>query len=562
MTTSRDSGPRPGPRRTTAVRKRPQATPRSPQSELVQEQKYSDHAFRVHRESVEATQKMRNAPSATVADHRAKQNTLAGEAPLTDKDPVAFGWAEDGDGKRFYVGKTSILDESKRALVVNWKSKLGDRYMSAMAGDDQGLAQKRTFTHDAQRILRYSDTHFLDRGHSAARDDARKNAGRAGQGESHESASFTIDDAVLSAMESHRDSKMHDIVATIQADQYRVLTHDPAAMLLIQGGPGTGKTAVALHRLSWLLYNQRGVLEPADVLVVTPNPTLTRYIRDVLPALGDEGIRQIAIQELTRDLAAVRAREMHEVATLKSDIRFRDVIRQGLRQRIGLSGDRLVFRSRAGRGSAHLDGDVVEATYRRYLDLPYLAGRQAFIQQLQAELIDRYPLPRRSTFEETYDVRYFTAQADRVWPSLSPHRFLYELLGSKRRMVMAADQIFPADDAEKLVRTTAAAISDEKWTEADTFLLHEIQAQLSPTSLPRFGHIIIDEAQDLSGMQVQAIKRRSKSGAMTLSGDVAQSTGATRRDSWDSLMEILVDKEPGQSWSHEEVTRKTLRYVY
>ena len=550
------------PRKTTAIRKTSVRKSAVPQPELAQEQKYADNAYEVYLRSLEATQGARNNPSSTAADHRAKLKSLPGEPPLSDRDPIAFGWAEDGKGNRFYVGKTSVLDESKNPLVVNWKSPLGDRYMGAIAGDDRGLAQKRTFTTDARTILSYSDTRF-SKHPMDARDESTPGVSAPDTLE-HTSADSTykIDDAVLSSMESNRDSSMHDIVATIQADQYRVLTHAPDAALLIQGGPGTGKTAVALHRLSWLLYNQQDSLSPSDVLVVTPSPTLTRYIRSVLPSLGDEGIRQIAIQELTREVATVGAQEMRDVSALKSDARFRDVIRHGLRQRIGLIGERLVFRRKASRDTAHLDAAAVEQAYLSYVHMPYLIGRRAFLQHLRNELVDRYPLPRRGSFEDSYDLQTFTAQADRVWPTLSAHRFLHDLLSSKRRLAEASKEIFTDDEVQKLARTTADSLSDEKWTEADTFLLHEVQAQLDPTSLQRFGHIVVDEAQDLTGMQVQAIKRRSKSGAMTLSGDIAQSTGSTRRDSWDSLFTILVDQEPGQSWSIDGVDRKTLKFVY
>lgn len=550
-------------RRTTAVKKTRLA---QKQADLPKEQAYVDHAYQTYLKALDATAAMRSAPSPTNADHRAKRNTLPGEAPLGDKDPVAIGWAEDAQGRRFYVGKASVLDEQKNALVVNWKSKLGDRFMGAMSGDSKDLTQKRTFATRDRRITGYSDTVFVARTPTpadlqSAKADGNDVVSSVDPGDTN-SSSFVLDDSVLTAMEAHRDSSMHDIVATIQADQYRVLTHDPADLLLIQGGPGTGKTAVALHRLSWLLYNQRDTLSPDEVLVVTPNPTLAHYIRDVLPALGDDDIRQLAIEDLTRELSPARVQELRTVSWLKSDARFCPVIRRGLRDRINLAGDRIVIRKRASRETVHLDRATVEKAYESFAQMPYLIGRTAFIAQLQNELVTRYPLPRRSTFEDTFDMQSLTAQADRVWPTLTPHRFLHDLLTSRRRLTRAASPIFTEDEIEQLVRLTAQSVSDEKWTAADTFLLHEVQAQMDPTSLQRFGHIVVDEAQDLTGMQLQALKRRSRSGAMTLAGDVAQSTGSTRRDSWKSLMAILTETEPGQSWRIDRVTRKTLKYVY
>lgn len=538
--------------RTTAVKKSQSA----PLPDLAEEQAYVDHAYETHRQAALATQKVRATPSATPADHRAKSATLSGEARLGPNDPASVGWMEDATGRRYYIGKTTILDEEKTPLVVNWKTPIGGKFLAAMPGDSQGLRSKRSFTTAKNTIRSYSDSHFRS---SAA--EAVDEAPVADQTDA-DGSGFALDDAVLAAMEAHRDSSMHDIVATIQADQYRILSHDPDDILLIQGGPGTGKTAVALHRLSWLLYNQAGALDADDVLVVTPNSTLTAYIRNVLPALGDEGIRQIAVPELGQQFVRAPRHEYSSVGVLKADARMVAVLHRGLQNRIGLSGDQLTVRMPATREVAVLPAHAVNAAAKRFSHLPYLAGRAALAEKLRQELVDRYPLPRRSTFEQTFDVQSFNSQVDRVWPTLSPQQFLRDFFASKRQLTAASDEILSEEDTNLLYRASASSISEEGWTDSDAFLLHEVQAQLDPAKIRRYGHIIVDEAQDLAGMQLQAIKRSSRKGAMTLAGDVAQSTGANRRDSWRSVTDLFTRRPPGQLWSAEAVTRKTLRYVY
>lgn len=538
--------------RTTAVKK----SPSGPLKDLAAEQEYVDHAYATHRQAALATQKARDTPSATPADHRAKTASLSGESRLGPHDPASVGWMEDETGRRHYIGKTTILDQEKTPLVVNWKTPIGGKFLAAMPGDSQGLRSKRSFTTAKNTIRSYSDSHFRTSAHEGGGEPPVEDQTDA------DGSGFALDDAVLAAMDAHRDSSMHDIVATIQADQYRILSHDPDDILLIQGGPGTGKTAVALHRLSWLLYNQAGAQDADDVLVVTPNSTLTAYIRNVLPALGDEGIRQIAISELGQRFVRKPRHEYSSVGVLKADARMVAVLHRGLQNRVGLSGDELTVRMPATREVAVLPAPAVNAAAKRYSHMPYLAGRTALAEKLRQELVDRYPLPRRSTFEQSFDAQSFNSQVDRVWPALSPQQFLRDLFSSKRQLAAASEGILSDEETNLLYRASAPSISEEGWTDSDAFLLHEVQAQLDPAKIRRYGHIIVDEAQDLAGMQLQAIKRSSRNGALTLAGDVAQSTGANRRDSWKSVMDLLTRRPPGQLWSAEAVTRKTLRYVY
>src|SRR5205807_3785671 len=152
-----------------------------------------------------------------------------------------------------------------------------------------------------------------------------------------------VDDFLLEELERDRDRHMRDIVATIQADQYRLITHDPDGMLVIQGGPGTGKTAVGLHRASWLVFTLRERLGRRGVLVVGPNPTFMEYVSHVLPALGEDAVEQRAVSELVEGASGER-RDPPDIARLKGDTRLAEVIGRAVELRLRAEPEGLLLR--------------------------------------------------------------------------------------------------------------------------------------------------------------------------------------------------------------------------
>jgi DNA helicase IV len=251
--------------------------------ELQRERRYFEAAA-VERERMRASLAL--APAAAVnsgAALRLRRETDKLVAKLGDPDdPVAFSRMDSEDGETLYIGHHGIRDETRNVLVVNWKAPAAAPFYRATHRDPHGLRRKRNFTCVGNRVVGFDDVVFAELSASVAELEAGD----------------VPDDALLADLNRDRTGAMQEIVRTIQAAQYDLIRTPLRQLLVIQGGPGTGKTAVALHRISWLLYDNRESLAAADVLIVGPSPTFTRYTRTVLPSLGDLGVAQRAIGQL------------------------------------------------------------------------------------------------------------------------------------------------------------------------------------------------------------------------------------------------------------------------
>src|SRR5947207_2751478 len=244
----------------------------SPDSEeIAQEQAYFDRAHK-HRERRRA---LLGDASGAAANAGAAKRLLAWmkrkESVRPQQEAVAFARIDDEELQPLYIGYEVIADEDHEILVINWKTPAAAPYYEATHDDPRGLVRKRTYVCEGNRIVDFDDVVFRQ----LARDIAALEALNG------------PDSLLLAELERARDGTMRDIVRTIQAAQYDVIRAPMDQVLLIEGGPGTGKTAVALHRVSWLLFNEQDRLAASDVLVVGPHPAFTRYIRTVLPDLGD-----------------------------------------------------------------------------------------------------------------------------------------------------------------------------------------------------------------------------------------------------------------------------------
>jgi DNA helicase IV len=429
------------------------------------------------------------------------------------EDAIAFGRIDfDGNGEAgdtFYIGHNAIWDEdTKDVLVVNWRAEVASPYYAATHKDAQGLVRKRSFFCESNTIVDFDDVVFAE---LAAR------VAALGLAEPEP------DDHLLNELARNRTGEMQEIVRTIQAAQYEVIRARFDQLLLVQGGPGTGKTAVALHRVSWLLYNQSGIGDQ-DVLVVGPNPTLVRYIRSVLPSLGDRDVRHTDIG----DLGAVQVRlgrvEDRDVVQLKGDGRMAGLLDRALQQRIRVPGEGIAIGE--GRSTVKLSAEELTAIVDRLRTRPYAAGRVGLRDRL-----------RSLAGVETSDA--VESVVDRVWPNLTAPQFIQELLGSQNRLLEAAGDEFSAREVQTLYRQAAQRVTEEMWSVADVPLLDHAHARISDEPGDRFGHIVVDEAQDLSPMQLAMVARRSSNGSMTVLGDVAQSTGPWARDDWSDVVAAL-----------------------
>jgi DNA helicase IV len=416
-----------------------------------------------------------------------------------------------------YVGRRWVHDEEQQQLVVNWQAPAARPFYTATPQDAHGVTLRRRFRTDGRRLLDIADE-ALD---GSILDGA------------------AVGDFLLEELERGRESHMRDIVATIQADQYRLITREPDLPLVIQGGPGTGKTAVGLHRASWLIYTLRENLERRGVLVVGPNRTFMEYVSHVLPALGEDAVEQRAVGELV-DGAEAELRDPPAVAELKADLRLVDVVCRAADLRLASEPVELVIR---------LEGSFVGVREREVRELlaavrdelgTTAAARERFRMSLLRRFYEEYGrvlgAAAMRSFEEVEQALRARGYLDGVlkaaWPKVSPEKLVRSILGSRAALAEVADGILEPHEQKLLVRRGAG------WSDGDIPLLDEVRALLG-TPARRYGHVIVDEAQDLTPMQLRMIARRARGGSLTILGDLAQATGPVRYSSWDEVLPHL-----------------------
>jgi DNA helicase IV len=491
--------------------------------ELGREQKYFDEAWD---EREQTTANIKSAPHAAAgprAGVSAMQKAIRKELeqrPSADEE-VAFGRFDTEDGP-LYIGKHAILNDDRDVLVANWQMPAAAPFYEATPQNPRGVALIRKYTNERNTIITFEDTLLADLASRVEQLTADQKRG--------------VDDVLLRDLEASRDGEMRDIVQTIHASQYDLIRKPLERLLVIQGGPGTGKTAVALHRASWLLYNYRDSLAPEDVLVIGPSKTFSRYIQKVLPGLGNQGVIQRELTSLG-PIAGTGREEALEVARLKGDPRMAEVIERALWQRVRVP-ENLVDRLTFGGGAEAVGIPIVDIEAR--LDTlrrsgTYNAGRQAMRIWLNEQAS---ALARGRGTTRAPDASAIDAALERIWPQLTSAQFLQELLGSRLRITNALGDEFTAGDIDRLYRQAASKLSDEQWSDADVALLDEADLLINGRGTT-FNHVVVDEAQDLSPMQLRSVRRRSARGSYTIVGDVAQSTGPWARDSWEDVIDVL-----------------------
>jgi DNA helicase IV len=465
-------------------------------------------------------------------------------AALVDRAdvPLFFGrldYAPDAEsefrGEHFYVGRRHVHDAHGDPMVVDWRAPVSLAFYRASVKEPMGLGLRRRFGFSGGVLTAIEDEPF--------------GAGARQAVHGPEAGSQILRQEI----ERPRTGPMRDIVATIQPEQDEIVRADLSTSICVQGAPGTGKTAVGLHRVAYLLYAHRERIKRGGALVVGPNRQFLKYIEQVLPALGEIDVAQATVAELV-DRAPVRAVEDAAAARLKGDARMAEVLGRAVWAHIAAPAEALlvVRGSRRWRVPAYELAEHIEALRGR--DVRYGAGRTMLGQRIAHSV-----LTRMEEAGESPDDRVQNAVArsqpvrkavDQSWPAVDPARLLHALFGSPERLAEAADGILTAEEQELLLwakppRSAGAA----RWTAADVVLLDELADLLERTT--SLAHVVVDEAQDLSAMQLRAVARRCTTGSVTVLGDIAQATTPWATGSWADALEHL-----GKSDAHiEELTQ-------
>ncbi len=437
--------------------------------------------------------------------------------------PLFFG-ALRGEQGELHIGRLRISEHpAEPPLVVDWRAPVSRAFYQASARDPQGVAVRRRFgwapgsRGDSADLTGLEDEH-LDRG------------------ESRDS------EIVAREIERPRVGPMRDIAATIQPEQDDLVRGDLARSVCVQGAPGTGKTAVGLHRAAYLLYTHPQRIRRGGLLILGPNRTFLSYIAEVLPALGETGVRQ---STLTGEIARqpVGAVDDESAAVVKHDARMARVLRRALYARVRTAGTGSLavpdgaYRWRVPQ--AELERIVTDV---REEEPPYGVGRERvrarIVRSLREQAERRAGPPPAAWVRRVERARPVSAYLDAVWPRVRPEEVVAELLGDPAALAAAADGLLDAGEQRALLwGKPPRSWKSARWSAADLVLLDEVAGLIEHPE--GYGHVVVDEAQDLSPMECRAIARRAPFGSLTVLGDLAQGTTPWAARSWPETLAHL-----------------------
>jgi DNA helicase IV len=436
----------------------------------------------------------------------------------TDRD------ADHGGVEVLHIGRRHVRDQQGDPVVIDWRAPIARAFYRATPADRMHIRLRRRFGFHHGGLTSYEDEH-LDRGEVLG----------------------LRSDLLRQEIERPRVGPMRDIVATIQPDQDDLVRAELDTSLCIQGAPGTGKTAVGLHRAAYLLYTYPERLRRSGVLVIGPNNAFLHYIAQVLPALGEGGIEQTTVDELVGRVP-VRASEDAAVATLKGDARMADVLRRAVLSHVARpTGDVLIVK-----GTRRFR--VAEHRLRRYVDdarradIRWSTARERLRQQLAEDVRrQREDSGAAPTDAETAGIARSPAVrefVDTVWPALDAPSLLARLYAEPAFLRRCSATTLSDGERAALAWPLAPrSVRSARWTAADAVLVDELVGLLD--GIAGYVHVVVDEAQDLSAMQCRAIARRCPLGSVTVLGDLAQATTPWAPGSWAITLRHLGQPEAG-----------------
>lgn len=512
---------------------------------------------------------------------------------------LCFGRLDSVTDERLYIGRIGILDEEKEPLLLDWRAPAARAFYIATAATPEDMRLRRQFHTRGRRIVDFTDE-VLGRPTGGERGDA----------------------ALLAAVNAPRGEGMRDIVATIQAEQDEVIRSDHPGVMVIEGGPGTGKTVVALHRVAYLLYTQRKRMERHGVLVIGPNPAFLDHIGRVLPSLGESDVVFMTVGDLVPGMR-VTAEETDEVARIKGSVTMLDVLTAAVADRQRLPTEPLPIEFEDV--TVRIDAETAEWAREeaRTSDKPHNEAREVFTEIITYVLTERaiarigkgwltrddrdaWEQLRTNLIDELADNAAFTAALDELWPKLTPQTLLSDLYSSPERLRAAnADKALyradgdawtvsdvplldelvdllgrdkTAEDAKARERNAEAAYAAgvldllvsredlmddedhllaqdllyaedlaERFIERDT---RELTERAAADRDWTYGHVVVDEAQELSAMDWRVLMRRCPNRSFTVVGDLAQRRSAAGATAWDAMLEPYV---PGR-WVYRSLS--------
>ncbi len=453
--------------------------------------------------------------------------------------PLFFGridLAEQHDqwgDKRFYIGRRHVHDAAGDPVVVDWRADISGAFYRASRNDPMGVVLRRRFGFERGQITAYEDEHLVDTTETSRRSEI-----------------------LAGEIERPRVGPMRDIVATIQPEQDVIVRAAVNDTVCVQGAPGTGKTAVGLHRAAYLLYAHRDRLRRGGVLVVGPNAAFLSYIAQVLPALGEVDVKQVTLEDLVARVP-VRTADPADVAALKGDARMAAVLRRAVYAAVEEPTDALVVPrgSRRWRVPVHELREVVAELRNR--DVRYGAARAMLEQRLASAVLTKMEAAGESPDDRVQDAVARSGpvrtMVNRLWPKLDPVRVVLRLLSDADLLASSAGGVLSESEQRLLLwAQQPRGPGTARWSLADAVLVDEAADLIDRER--SLSHVILDEAQDLSPMQLRAVGRRCSTGAATVLGDIAQGTTPWATTDWPSTLRHL-----GKPDAHVEVLERGYR---
>ncbi|MGW3637885.1 HelD family protein [Streptomyces sp. NPDC005131] len=433
--------------------------------------------------------------------------------------PVGAEQAEGAEGEQFYIGRRHVHDADGDPMVIDWRAPVSQPFYRASKKDPRDVGQRRRFGYTGGELTAYEDEHLSDPTEAAQ-----------------------TSKLLQAEIERPRVGPMRDIVATIQPEQDEIVRSGLGGTVCVQGGPGTGKTAVGLHRVAYLLYAHRERLARTGTLVIGPNRSFLHYIEQVLPALGELEVKQATVDDLVAAQVEVRGADAAEAAVVKGDARMAEVLRRAIRSHVTLPTEpvMVVRGSRRWRVPAYeLEVMVTELLAR---DMRYGAAHEALPQRIAHAVLVRMEEAGEAPDDRVQNAVARTpavkAAVKAIWPAVDPAKLVLRLLSDPEFLAAHADGLLTEDEQKTILWTKPArSVKSAKWSAADAVLIDEASDLVARTH--SLGHVVLDEAQDLSPMQYRAVGRRCTTGSATVLGDLAQGTTPWSTESWAQALHHL-----------------------